>query len=116
MSITLLRGMSEEQRTALREQLECGSRRNGECWEWTGAKNHCGYGVIKKLFVHRLAYALFVHDFSKSDFICHHCDNPRCYNPAHLYVGNSKTNGADAASRRRYKTSSIYKKAKEPRP
>ena len=92
----------------LREKLETGWRANGYCWEWNGARNSGGYGLFKGFLVHRLAYAVFKHDFQKNYFVCHNCDNPICYNPSHLYLGDSKTNGLDAAQRRRIKSNSIY--------
>lgn len=39
----------------------------------------------------------------ETPFICHHCDNPSCINPEHLYEGSPKDNSADMVARRRYR-------------
>lgn len=35
---------------------------------------------------------------------CHHCDNPTCWNPDHLYGGDQSTNNHDAIRRGRRPT------------
>lgn len=34
---------------------------------------------------------------------CHHCDNPACWNPRHLYAGDNRTNVVDRSVRGRWK-------------
>lgn len=108
MPITFLSKIPESKHEGLRKRVENEWTASGACHEWTGKKNHTGYGVIGKLMTHRLAYALLVTDFELGAFICHHCDNPACINPNHLYVGDSKSNGKDAANRKRVVSRSIY--------
>lgn len=76
-------------------------KRNG-CWEWKGQLHPNGYGYTtdyeknKKMHVHRISYRLFKGDIPKGLYVCHHCDNPRCCNPDHLWVGTAKENMQDA--------------------
>ena len=80
-----------------------------DCWEWQGAvKISNGYGVISvpnnnrtQLTAHRLSAAIHFGMISRKDLVCHHCDNRRCVNPNHLYVGDARTNAADMMERGR---------------
>lgn len=73
-------------------------RRNG-CVEWMGCRDKDGYGKIyvngKHTRCHVLSYLLFVGDVPKGMFVCHHCDNPSCINPKHLFVGTHTANMHD---------------------
>ncbi len=105
-----LQDMDEDFKGKARTTLEESWQLKGSCWEWPGEKTNQGYGRYRKMAVHRLSWALFNGDFEVGAFVCHRCDNPICYNPAHLYVGDSKNNGADASKRNRIVSRSIYKK------
>lgn len=76
------------------------------CWEWSGPVNKSGYGLIiidhKRIRVHRVACALYKDFNINSDFIiCHHCDNPPCFNPEHLFIGTHKDNILDCIHKNR---------------
>jgi hypothetical protein len=65
------------------------------CWEYTGALNHAGYGVVQ---IGRGYGTILVHRLIASDpvgCVLHTCHNPACFNPEHLYVGTQTDNTRD---------------------
>lgn len=88
-----------------------------DCWEWTGARNRHGYGVIRvggraggTVLVHRLAASVYLDYDLQDPAVLHTCDNPPCFNPDHLYVGDQADNMRDAYSRGRRLTPAEYRK------
>ncbi len=79
-----------------------------ECWEWTGAKNSGGRGILrfgsKTITAPRIAYALTKGSFFEWLYICHTCDNPLCCNPHHMFVGTPQENTLDAQQKGRLNT------------
>jgi hypothetical protein len=75
------------------------------CWPWRGAIGTQGYGNIKYegkyVHAHRVAYALKNGPIPPGVWVLHHCDNPPCCNPAHLFLGDAKANSADAKAKGR---------------
>lgn len=75
------------------------------CWNWPGDKGNRGYGRVKRrgkhLNVHRIAYEAFVGPIPDGLLVLHHCDNPACCNPDHLYVGTQQMNVQDRVRRNR---------------
>lgn len=63
------------------------------------------YGIMKilgkKVAAHRISYELFKGKIKKGKFILHHCDNPPCVNPSHLYQGTPQDNMTDKVKRGR---------------
>jgi hypothetical protein len=81
----------------------------GPCWEWQGAKNGSGYGVIRGegryaplVLVHRVTLAAALdRPIAPGLHACHHRDNRLCARPAHLYEGTASENVYDSWERRR---------------
>lgn len=97
--------MSERKPLALRLAAFSRFLMNG-CIEFTGHLNHNGYGTIgdsngKKILAHRAAWTVHVGQIPADMLILHRCDNRRCINTAHLFVGTQSDNVRDAASKGR---------------
>ena len=80
-------------------------KKDSGCWEWTGTKNHQGYGVysVKRRthLAHRLTLTLSLGKPLNDLQANHHCDNKLCVNPNHLYVGTQQDNIRDRDNRGR---------------
>jgi hypothetical protein len=76
------------------------------CWIWTGNARK-GYGLLSlnggtaTVLVHRLAWTLENGPIPEGLFVCHHCDNARCWRVSHLFLGTAKDNNQDASRKGR---------------
>lgn len=70
------------------------------CWEWQRVRNQAGYGFVRlngKIHIaSRIAFVVFKGAIPDGHFVCHHCDNPPCCNPDHLFSGSNADNMRDA--------------------
>lgn len=75
------------------------------CWEWTGSLRGRRYGWVKfegrAWLVHRLAWTLTNGPIPTGLLVCHRCDNPKCCNPGHLFLGTHRDNMRDMTEKGR---------------
>lgn len=75
------------------------------CWNWIGVLAGGGYGRLrfegKNIAAHRLSYKLFKGEIGENLFVCHSCDNKKCLNPDHLWIGTLQDNVNDAVKKGR---------------
>jgi len=84
-----------------------------DCWNWKASLDTKGYGnfgvpredgtgrfVMKR--AHRIAWELLNGPLDGSHvFLCHTCDNPKCVNPRHMFLGDHKANSLDCVAKGR---------------
>lgn len=77
------------------------------CWNWTGCVDVKGYGSIstsrgsRPLQAHRVSYQIANGPIPDGMMVLHRCDNPRCVNPSHLFLGTAADNTHDMMSKER---------------
>ncbi len=83
-----------------------------DCLEWQGAVNN-GYPHFRwkgaRHYLHRFIYAIFVGE--PKGVVRHRCDNPRCWNPAHLIDGTHADNMQDMVERGRQASGTYHGRA-----
>lgn len=87
-------------------------RGEDECWNWVGHLIS-GYGRITDdagdETAHRFSYRIHVGEIPDGLMVLHKCNNKRCVNPKHLYVGTHNDNMRDMAE------SNVMKGEKNPK-
>lgn len=106
MSMDLLelsaRNIDEMCHIAIDELVKC--TKVGECWLSPRTPGCLYPRVTKNTYLHRFIFTVFVGRISEGMYICHKCDNPRCVNPLHLFIGTPTNNVQDMYAKGRQGT------------
>lgn len=82
--------------------------RGDGCWIWMGARSAKSYGTVfghgSSRYAHRAAWELHFGPIPAGMFVCHHCDNPPCVRPDHLFLGTPSANMWDKVHKGRANT------------
>jgi hypothetical protein len=107
-------------KTTLAERLESQLDKSGgadACWPWTGSTSK-GYGRFnfEKSFrlAHRVAFALASGEAPPGLGVLHRCDNKRCCNPKHLFLGTQADNMLDMVLKDRQRVGPVHHGKRNP--
>lgn len=80
----------------------------GPCWIWLGTRGNNGYGLLYAkslglgtLRAHHVSYEIHFGSLVSGAWVLHHCDNPPCVRPDHLFAGTQVDNMKDMAAKGR---------------
>jgi hypothetical protein len=76
------------------------------CWDWGGYFDKNGYGLFhsghsRQTRAHRFSWELYNGKIPQGLNVLHRCDNPKCSNPEHLFLGTTQDNAIDMAQKGR---------------
>jgi hypothetical protein len=75
------------------------------CWRWTASGTLDGYGQLRmkgvRYYAHHLSVIFSGREIPQGSIVMHHCDNPPCVRPDHLFVGTRSDNQKDSFTKGR---------------
>ncbi|CAK0777783.1 HNHc domain-containing protein [Gammaproteobacteria bacterium] len=87
------------------------------CWNWVSNINSAGYGTFYSrqgnIYAHRVSFELHKGIVPRAMLVCHSCDNKKCVNPEHLFVGTYQDNLKDSIKKDRWIRSFTEEQAAE---
>lgn len=94
-------------RTPLADRFWSNVHKTDGCWLWTGTYQR--YGVISRpgrqngrVYAHRLSWEIHNGEVPEGLSVCHTCDNTKCVNPKHLFLGTHNDNMKDCLDKGRH--------------
>lgn len=99
--------MAPARKTMIDKLLDRRRITDAGCWEYTGSLMTVGYGAVpvskgKTMGAHRAAWEVWRGPIPVRLCVCHTCDNRKCFNPDHLWLGTKKQNTADMVAKGRH--------------
>jgi len=80
------------------------------CWDWKNGSDGNGYGALRldgeQWRAHRLMWFLTYGRIKRGMYVLHHCDNKKCVNPKHLFLGTAQDNIDDCINKGRFRVAS----------
>lgn len=101
-----LKGKPRPRRISFNDRFWARVNKTSTCWVWIGSLfSGSKYGQVKyrgkTSQVHRVSWEINFGKIPEGLCVCHHCDNPPCVRPDHLFLGTNYHNTMDSVRKGR---------------